>query len=77
MPPPRGGAKLTRVCPLDGIYYISKQNNFLGPWIKARLQQVIAARSSHKGVFYAKPHYRLIELKQQRERILEGKFVGE
>uniref|UniRef100_A0AAR5Q5A7 SET domain-containing protein n=1 Tax=Dendroctonus ponderosae TaxID=77166 RepID=A0AAR5Q5A7_DENPD len=60
----------------DGIYYISKQNNFLGSWIKARLQQIIPARSAYKGQFYKRTHYRLVELKQQHERILEGKYVA-
>ncbi|KAL1502081.1 hypothetical protein ABEB36_007279 [Hypothenemus hampei] len=60
---------------IDEIYYIAKEN-YHASWIKARLQQIIRENMSYKGVFYDKTHYRLVELKQQKERILEGKFVA-
>lgn len=44
--------------------------------MKARLQQIIPAKTTYKGTLYETTHYRLIELKQQKERIVEGKYIG-
>lgn len=32
--------------------------------------------TTYKGTLYETSHYRLIELKQQKERIVEGKYIG-
>lgn len=57
------------------IYYIVRENS-QGSWIRARLQSVILAGSTYNGQTYETTHYRLIELKQQRERILTGKNMA-
>lgn len=61
---------------LDELYYIARENNPQGCWVKARLQQIIPAMTTYKGTLYETSHYRLIELKQQKERIVEGKYIG-
>ncbi|XP_066149314.1 histone-lysine N-methyltransferase eggless isoform X2 [Euwallacea fornicatus] len=61
---------------LDDIYYIAKDNNPQGCWVKARLQQIIAANTTFRGKTYESTHYRLVELKKQTERIVNGTIIA-
>ncbi|XP_050301921.1 histone-lysine N-methyltransferase eggless-like isoform X2 [Anthonomus grandis grandis] len=61
---------------IDGLYYIAKENNIQGCWIKARLQQIIQPNTTYKGQLYTELSYRLTELKQQKERIVTGKYLA-
>ncbi|KAF7266513.1 hypothetical protein GWI33_020194 [Rhynchophorus ferrugineus] len=64
------------VAKVDEIYYITRENNLQGSWIKARLQQIISSNEIFRGQSYPETHYRLIELKQQKERIVCGKQLA-
>ncbi|XP_060533636.1 histone-lysine N-methyltransferase eggless isoform X2 [Cylas formicarius] len=61
---------------IDSIYYITRKNNSQASWIKARLQQVIPPNTNYNGQVWPATTYRLVELKQQRERLLSGKDVA-
>ncbi|KAJ8953721.1 hypothetical protein NQ314_007331 [Rhamnusium bicolor] len=64
-PPPKVGE----------LYYIVRENS-QGSWIRARLQAVIAAGTAYNGQNYEIAHYKLVELKQQKERLLIGKNIA-
>ncbi|KAG5879504.1 hypothetical protein JTB14_004729 [Gonioctena quinquepunctata] len=56
-------------------YYIVRENS-QGSWIRARLQVIIPPGTPHNGLTYSMDYYKLIELKQQKERLLNGKSIA-
>ncbi|XP_074026625.1 histone-lysine N-methyltransferase eggless [Leptinotarsa decemlineata] len=56
-------------------YYIVRENS-QSSWIRARLQLIIPPGTPHNGITYSTNFYRLIELKQQKERLLSGKSIA-
>ncbi|KAJ8917329.1 hypothetical protein NQ315_002351 [Exocentrus adspersus] len=57
------------------IYYIVRENSH-GSWIRARLQAVITPGTSYNGQTYDMTYYKLVELKQQKERLVTGKNMA-
>uniref|UniRef100_A0A6P7FBF2 Histone-lysine N-methyltransferase eggless n=1 Tax=Diabrotica virgifera virgifera TaxID=50390 RepID=A0A6P7FBF2_DIAVI len=58
------------------IYYIVREN-FQTSWIRARLQTKIPAGVPHNGKVYPTTLYKLVELKQQKERLINGKYIAQ
>ncbi|CAG9830658.1 unnamed protein product [Diabrotica balteata] len=58
------------------IYYIVREN-FQTNWIRARLQTKIPPGVSHNGEVYSTTLYKLVELKQQKERLINGKYIAQ
>ncbi|XP_049824476.1 histone-lysine N-methyltransferase eggless isoform X2 [Aethina tumida] len=58
------------------IYYVVREQNPSGPWIRARLSTSIPVGQEVNGNVYDDVHYRLTELKQQRDRIVNGKQIA-
>lgn len=54
---------------VEEMYYIARENS-VGPWIRARVKEIIPANHKFNGIFYEKESYRMLELKQLIERIV-------
>lgn len=61
---------------LNQIYYISRQGNNTGCWLRARLMLVLPKGSTWNGQVLVKTMYRMVELKKQTERIVNGKNIA-
>ncbi|XP_045465394.1 histone-lysine N-methyltransferase eggless isoform X2 [Harmonia axyridis] len=61
---------------LGEIYYISREGNASGSWVKARLSSMLMPGAMHDGQKCMTTLYKLTELKQQRERIIVGKNLA-
>lgn len=57
------------------IYYIVRENS-QSNWIRGRLQVIINPGSLYNGSTYTTTHYKLVELKQQKERFITGKQMA-
>ncbi|XP_056637289.1 histone-lysine N-methyltransferase eggless [Diorhabda sublineata] len=67
---------IERVDPKIGdIFYIARENSQT-TWVKGRLQTIILPGSIYNGQSYMTTYYKLIELKQQKERIVSGKNIA-
>lgn len=60
----------------EEIYYIKREGNPQASWIKARLNLIITPNTPYKNQVWKTTHYKLTELKQQKERILSGKDIA-
>ncbi|RZC42438.1 Pre-SET, SET, and/or MBD domain containing protein [Asbolus verrucosus] len=60
---------------LDDLYYISRENS-AGSWIKARLKGVLPPGTVHNGQPSTGTLYKVTELKQHKERIVDGKNIA-
>ncbi|CAG9770061.1 unnamed protein product [Ceutorhynchus assimilis] len=61
---------------IDNLYYIARENAIQGSWIKARLLELFGPGDKYKDHTFTAPHYRLVELKQQKERLIDGKLLA-
>ncbi|XP_044762836.1 histone-lysine N-methyltransferase eggless isoform X2 [Coccinella septempunctata] len=61
---------------INEIYYISRDGNPSGCWVRARLNNVLLPGSIHDGQKCMTTLYKLTELKQQRERVVGGKNIA-
>ncbi|KAL3271245.1 hypothetical protein HHI36_021737 [Cryptolaemus montrouzieri] len=73
--PPVGNA-IRPPLEINEIYYISRDGNPSGCWVRARLNNVLLPGSIHEGQKCTTTLYKLIELKQQKERAVEGKSIA-
>lgn len=59
----------------EDLYFISRENSS-GSWIKARLKSIVSSGTVVNGAPITTPHYKMLELKQHKERIVNGKTVA-
>ncbi|CAG9861595.1 unnamed protein product [Phyllotreta striolata] len=67
---------LVRTSPIIGEYYYIVRENTRSNWIRGRLQHVINPGTIYNGQMYTTVHYKLVELKQQKERIVTAKQMA-
>ncbi|KAK9874154.1 hypothetical protein WA026_002510 [Henosepilachna vigintioctopunctata] len=73
---PPSGPAVRPTLEINEIYYISRDGNTSGCWVRARLNSILLPGTAYDGQKCVTTLYKLIELKQQKERVVEGKSIA-